>query len=46
MFTGIRREANFVPKIYKSGNYQYPIQLIDEVLDNGDLKFKPMRGED
>lgn len=46
MFTGIRRENNFVPKIYKSGNYQYPIQLIDEILDNGDLKFKPMRGED
>ncbi len=45
MFTGIKRDGSFVPKVYKSGNYEYPIQLVEEVLPNGKLKFKPMRGE-
>jgi len=45
MFTGIRRESNFIPKVYKSGEYLYPIQLIENIEDNGDLHFKPMRDE-
>ena len=46
MFTGIKRDQVFVPKVYKSSSYEYPIQLVDEVLQNGDLKFKRMRGDD
>jgi len=45
MFTGIRREANFVPKVYKSGKYIHPIQLVEAVGENGDLHFKPMRDD-
>jgi DNA polymerase-3 subunit alpha len=45
MFTGIKRETNFVPKVYKSGKYVYPIQLIDGIDENGELHFKQMRDE-
>lgn len=45
MFTGIKREISFTPKVYKSGDYPYPIQLVDKIMENGDLVFKPMRDE-
>lgn len=45
MITGIRRDSNFIPKVYKSSIYQYPIQLIEKINDDGTLDFKPMRGD-
>jgi DNA polymerase-3 subunit alpha len=45
MITGIRRENNFVPKVYKTSQYLYPIQLISEIKENGLLEFKPMRDD-
>lgn len=45
VFTGIKRDNNFIPKVYKSGKYQYPIQLVDKITETGDLIFKEMRGE-
>ena len=44
MLTGIRRDNTFVPKVYKNSPFQYPIQLIEEVKDNGKLVFREMRG--
>lgn len=45
MITGIRRDGNFIPKVYKNSIYQYPIQLIDKIEKDGNLTFKPMRGD-
>ena len=45
MITGIRRDGNFIPKVYKNSIYQYPIQLIDKIEKDGSLTFRPMRGD-
>ena len=45
MVTGIRRDSNFIPKVYKSSIYQHPLQLIEKINDDGTLEFRPMRGD-
>lgn len=45
MFIGIRRDAMFIPKIYKNSGYDSPIGLITDISNNGELKFKFNRVE-
>lgn len=45
MFIGIRRDAMFIPKIYKNSGYDSPIGLITDISKNGELKFKFNRVE-
>ena len=45
MFIGIRRDAMFVPKIYKNSGYDSPIGLITDISKDGELKFKFNRVE-
>ena len=37
MITGFRRGDNFVPKIYASGRYEHPFELITGIAENCDL---------
>jgi DNA polymerase-3 subunit alpha len=39
MIHGIRRDTNFVPKIYKNGIYESPINLITEIEEDGYINF-------
>jgi len=39
MIHGIRREANFVPKTYKNGIYDSPINLITGTNENNEIEF-------
>ena len=45
MFIGIRRDAMFIPKIYKNSGYDSPIGLITDISKDGELKFKFNRVE-
>lgn len=45
MFTGIRRGDNFIPKVYRNGEYKYPVELIDEILEDGTLLLRGEREE-
>lgn len=42
LVTGIRREDTFVPKVYKGGEYQYPLMIIKEVKGS-DMKVEALR---
>lgn len=46
LITGIRRGDMFIPKVYKSGVYQEPFLLINEVNEDGSLKLKYSRYDD
>ena len=46
LITGIRRGDVFIPKVYKSGRYQEPFLLINEVNDDGSLQLKYSRYDD
>ncbi|NLB77383.1 MAG: hypothetical protein GX796_00640, partial [Clostridiaceae bacterium] len=46
LITGIRRGDVFIPKIYKSGQYQEPFLLIKEIDDNGELTLQYSRYDD
>ena len=43
IITGIRRGANFIPKVYKNSVYENPIELIVNVDDNGKLLLREER---
>lgn len=38
MVAGIRRGNDFVPKVYKKCAFEFPIELITEIEDNGEVK--------
>jgi DNA polymerase-3 subunit alpha len=46
LITGIRRGDVFIPKVYKSGQYQEPFLLIKEIDDNGELTLQYSRYDD
>lgn len=39
MIAGIRRGDNFVPKVYKRGAFEFPIELIYSIDDSGELEL-------
>ena len=43
VFTGIRRGADFIPKVYKNSEWKNPIQLITSIDDQGFLELKSER---
>ena len=43
LITGIRRGANFIPKVYKNSVYENPIELVVNVDDNGKLLLREER---
>ena len=44
VIAGIRRDTNFIPKIYKNYKYDYPIGLIDEIdYQHGDIHIQTGR---
>jgi DNA polymerase-3 subunit alpha len=45
MIHGIRRENNFVPKIYKNGIYESAINLITDIEEDGYVNFISERYE-
>lgn len=45
MVAGIRRGDNFVPKIYKNGVFEYPIELIVNVNSDGSVDVAGERAE-
>lgn len=46
LITGIRRGDVFIPKIYKSGPYQEPFLLIENLNEDGSLKLRYSRYDD
>ena len=45
MVAGIRRGDNFVPKIYKNSEFEYPIELITSIDENGIVEVAGERAE-
>ena len=43
IFTGIRRGADFIPKVYKNSEWKNPIQLITSIDEQGFLELKSER---
>lgn len=43
MFTGYRRDDQFIPKVYKDSVYQYPVCLITNIYKNGNIDFTHLR---
>ena len=43
MFTGYRRDDQFIPKVYKDSVYQYPVCLITKIYPNGNIDFTHLR---
>ena len=43
ILTGIRRGADFIPKVYKNSEWKNPIQLITSIDDQGFLELKSER---
>ena len=38
MISGIRRGDNFIPKVYKKGQFEFPIELITSINDDGEIE--------
>ena len=45
MLSGIRRGDNFVPKVYKNGLFEFPIELITSIDENGIIEVAGERAE-
>ena len=45
MMSGIRRGDNFVPKVYKKCEFEFPIELITHVNEDGTVEVAGERAE-
>ena len=43
IFTGVRQDSNFIPKVYKKSEWKYPIELITNIDEDGLLELKHER---